>query len=486
MNYNFQVWKTVDDYLLAFIVSSWYIGSVIGCYLAAYLLLRKSISFICVSKKLWISKCDGFYVCFLSLISISFFVLKIIEFKFYSFMQYLCGSLTAVTLILFLLPKPSAINDRLDDLIIFHGRIVGGITSGLVYFTAVIKTATINYPSFSPWFSRMIVCLTATWILMPINYMPNIPSSTSSNLIINRVHGEILCWLSTLIFAVFVLFLSNFLNTNINCVNCDDKLYLVDIQIINENSSDTCKQNGLVLGVQHLPKQFFDDPNVRPLIFLCGAKLLAILCSNIPFGFIAFRYFETINVVNDNNCEYEMQCHLITLFGIRLALGALSILEGNFVANRATTFHCLRIYGIIFILNAFIFLFSRFDSTGSWSMNYKQLLGWIIVTSFILCSICIDSFGHFTAISQWSFSINKRPLVLVFAACIEHLIHILLAVIYLSDVSSLTIFVTTSMFIAVSVCFQMAICVKKVPVDDRVHRQICDIRLESKLEIDVI
>lgn len=322
---------------------------------------------------------------------------------------------------------------------------------------------------------------------MPINYMPNIPSS---HLTINRVHGEILCWLSTLIFAVFVLFLSRFLNAHNNYVNYyNDKLCLVDIQIINENSSDAFKWNGRASCVHRLPKHFFNDPNVRPLIFLCGAKLLTILCSNIPFGFIAFKYFETIDVIkDDNDSGNELQCHLITLFGIRLLLGALSMLEGGSHAKQVSTFSFLKIFAPIFILNAFMFVCSRYDADRGWSMNYKQLVGWIIVISFILCSICIDSFGHIAAISQSQFSINKRPLVLAFAACIEHLIHVLFAVIYLTDVSSSTIFVTTFIFIAASVCFQIALCFGRVPIYTReqVYRQICDIKFVPKLELEII
>lgn len=267
--------------------------------------------------------------------------------------------------------------------------------------------------------------------------------------------------MSTLIFAVLVLFLNSFLDVKTHSVNRDDKLRLVDTQFNNYNNN-TGEQAPNVDGIvtERLGQDYFDNPNVRPLVFITGAKLLSIFCSNIPFALIAFKYFHAVNGGLQDRSVCVTQCHLIALLTARLILGGLALsLTDRGEADRNLRYRLIpiRLILIAFGCNLILYGSIRYASGVIPLWNINHFVGWTIVSAYIICSIFIDAYGHMAAVSQWPCPLTKRPLAIAFATCIEHLVHVLFVVVYLTDVWNGALFLSTCMFILVSVCFQTAV-----------------------------
>lgn len=49
MTFISPIWKFVDEYYICFVVVTWYLGSVVGSYAAAFLLSRRALDIVIVS-----------------------------------------------------------------------------------------------------------------------------------------------------------------------------------------------------------------------------------------------------------------------------------------------------------------------------------------------------------------------------------------------------------------------------------------------------
>lgn len=303
---------------------------------------------------------------------------------------------------------------------------------------------------------------------------------------IDRVHGELLCTLSTSIFSVCVLFISIFLNDLNQTTNWDDgKSHLVQAQLIKNsdinNNTERAMSHKCGLNRLHLDRHFFENSNVRPLIFLCGAKLLSTFCSNIPFIFITFNYFDVLHYKYKSN-DYIMY-HLLALFTARIILGALAMIKGNL--NRKIIRFMIKSIVIVMVCNLFIYIIIRTMKSVQVLFDYKHMIGGIIINIYVLSAICMDSLSHVMAISQSSYSFFKRPLIITFATCIEHLIYILFIVIYLAEISNSILFIFTFLFIGVTILFQVAIENLKINISiwDESNRNFAKFKNSLSIEI---
>lgn len=315
-------------------------------------------------------------------------------------------------------------------------RLISGITSGAVYFTFITLAATDHLRGFAPCAKRSCAYVTLLWLLILtlITYVVA-KVCVTSNLPLNPVQGEFCCLWSSLLFAVFVLFLSVHLTKQRN-VHRNNDWCLVRVQ-----SMDTTRFNS----------EFFTDPNIRPLIYLIGAKLLTIACSFIPFFYVARNYFAVNDALRRDRINVS-QCHLIAMLSARTVFGALANTNASSIVY---VYKVMRPIVCAFGMNLLVLVALRHISRVSPPIfDAEFAAGWLIVCAYVILSLCLDAFSHVNALNASSLAVIKRPLAVTFAACIDHLIHLLFIIVYLSDVSNWKLFVFTFWFIGMSAMWQ--------------------------------
>lgn len=443
MTLDLQRRKVLDELIIASAIITWYVGTVLGVHLAAYLLSHRTFRFICVS-----------------VIPITFDSIDIFNFNFN--FQCAVAILTVSTSCIYLSSIVQVGAKPCDQIAISVARFIGGVSSGAVYFIFIVIVATDHSYAITRRAVRSSIYEAIAWIVIfvPITFALN----SASVIPLNPVQGEYFCYLFSLIFAVFVLLLG----VHLNDTNQSDKLCLVHVQPIGMNKTISIDEDTIVADAsahhqtysrssfngQQFNRTFFDDQNIRPLMYLIGAKLLTILCSNIPFFYIAINYFVAIDTFESNTGDNVSQCHLIALLSARVLLGAVA---NNNIFTRDYVYKVIKPILGTFGANFLISLALRHVNGASLQrplFNTKHIAGWLIVCAYIASSICIDAFSHAKAISQSRLPFIKRPLAVAFAACIEHLIHILFIAVYLSDVSSIKLFMFTFLFISISAMWQ--------------------------------
>lgn len=158
---------------------------------------------------------------------------------------------------------------------------------------------------------------------------------------------------------------------------------------------------------------------LRPLIYLIGAKLLTIFCYYLPFGY----------------CITAMRCnHLIILLLTRLALGTIIIC---IIFYRDNVNYLTVIYlCLLASLFTIVLLIAFVD-------DLKQIQWILCITVYCAFSFIVDVIEHRAVLLTEQFSIENRIISITFADVVEHLIDILVIVIYLNDWNSAKLILTS-------------------------------------------
>lgn len=213
--------------------------------------------------------------------------------------------------------------------------------------------------------------------------------------------------------------------------------------------------------------------NLRPLAFLTGAKLLTILCYNLPFACVAMQYFHLLAAPSHVDASKSFN-HLIVFMCTRCVLGIFTIFDdankhesnANAVAvvNHLsaaiymTVLMCATIVALLLLL--LLLLNERLTNCVNAYLvrsGYDFGAGVIVSIAYAVLSVSIDAIGHSAMISATSIdvvSLGKRSQSIVFASCIEHLIDVGFMVAYLSRLIDTRLVLMTMCFCCLSIGIQ--------------------------------
>lgn len=213
-------------------------------------------------------------------------------------------------------------------------------------------------------------------------------------------------------------------------------LHLSNSKWLFPNTQLNNNQNNFEFSALNLTKK-------RPLIYLAGAKLMTIFCYFLPFACIISR--ATLN----NTSTDEIFTDLIVLFLTRLALGTITILLVRHNVNYFTII-CLMPFAILL---AFILLIPLLDLRRLFEYTLKFR---IIVTLYVAFSLIVDVIGHRIAfLANNDLGSIPKMISLTFANFIEHLIDVLFVVVYLNDLLSAKLIITSLVIISLTLFFHM-------------------------------
>lgn len=169
---------------------------------------------------------------------------------------------------------------------------------------------------------------------------------------------------------------------------------------------------------------------LQPLVYLIGAKLLTIFCYYLPFGYgIAMHLLGQNTVVSivSNGTTFN---HLIILLLTRFAVGTITI----FILMRTRTIRDNVNHLSVIYLILLAFLFGSVVLIAFVDHKVFQLFGGCLVAGYYAFSFIVDVIGHEAALlSPMGFDVATKTISITFATFIEHLIDILVIVIYLND-----------------------------------------------------
>lgn len=167
--------------------------------------------------------------------------------------------------------------------------------------------------------------------------------------------------------------------------------------------------------------------NLRPLAFLTGAKLLTILCYNLPFACVAIRYFHLLATSNHIDASILFN-HLMVFICTRCVLGIFTIFDD---VPRFKYHLSMSIYLVVLMVALLLLLNERINMY-LMQNGYEFGAGAAVSGTYAILSVYIDSIGHsanILATPTSSFGIRSQSIV--FASCIEHLIDVGFMVAYL-------------------------------------------------------
>lgn len=276
-------------------------------------------------------------------------------------------------------------------------RFIAGGMIGFIYFIAIVIRTEEPQPRRSSYKNfTLILALSSLWIVL---CMTMTPTSSVGTIELKSAAFSLVYVLSVLLLSHNYYLVKSF-DQSTNDQKTDSHLFKIDKQT-------------------HV--------NMKPIYFLIGAKLLAIFCSNMPFVWLIFHFSNsstTVEIVN------TMNLHLIILFSVRLFLGIFTILVCN---NSLNENRSAKIYLSTFICAAILLISVLLMLTNDSLKNYKFLIGTTLLVIYIALSLYFDAIGHIAvAVNPYS-CIIKKSIALAFGCCIEHLINILLIVIYFSN-----------------------------------------------------
>lgn len=202
--------------------------------------------------------------------------------------------------------------------------------------------------------------------------------------------------------------------------------------------------------------------NLRPLAFLTGAKLLSILCYNLPFACVALQYFHLVATASHVDASKSFN-HLIIFMCTRCVLGIFTIFDdanrhetnANAVVNHLsaaiylTVLMCATIVALLLLLNE-----RMMNCVNEYlALNgYDFGAGVTVAGVYAALSVCLESIGHSAMMSATSiFSFGKRSQSIVFASCIEHLIDVGFMVVYLNRLIDIRLVLIAMCFCGLSI-----------------------------------
>lgn len=235
-------------------------------------------------------------------------------------------------------------------------------------------------------------------------------------------------------------------------------LYGLVVLSLTQINCDECK-------MEPIDGQASARRNLRPLAFLTGAKLLTILCYNLPFACVALQYFHLIAPSSHVDASKSFN-HLIIFICTRCVLGIFTIFAdankheptANVVVNHLsaaiylTVLMCGTAVALLLLLNE-----RMMNCVNEYLVQngYEYQAGVIASGAYAMLSVYIDSIGHSVMISTSSiFRFGKRSQSIVFASCIEHLIDVVFMVAYLSKLIDTRIVLMTICFCGISIGIQ--------------------------------
>lgn len=190
---------------------------------------------------------------------------------------------------------------------------------------------------------------------------------------------------------------------------------------------------------------------MRPLIYLAGAKLLTVFCYFAPFVCIASQILVQPNVsfadVNNTSTDDEIFNDLIVLFLTRLALGTITILLERHNVNYLTIIYIMPVT----MLLAIILLIPLLDLRRL--ITECTFVFCIMMTTYVAISLFVDIISHRVVLSTKLDLDSVKVISLTFATFIEHLIDVLFVVIYLSDWISAELIITSLSIVTLTLLF---------------------------------
>lgn len=217
----------------------------------------------------------------------------------------------------------------------------------------------------------------------------------------------------------------------------------------------------------------------RPLIYLAGAKLLAIFCYFLPFISIASRITIHANILftdvdyankyNENdstlgnadddviNSSSKIFTDLMVLLLTRIALGSLAI---SFVRHNV---NCLSIvYMMPASIGLAIMLLIPIFDLPSHLKTVQTIAFSIVMIIYVAFSLIVDIIGHRAALyvdememSHSHATAALKVISLTFATFTEHLIDICIVVVYLNDWISAKLIATSFAIIFLTMVFSL-------------------------------
>lgn len=280
--------------------------------------------------------------------------------------------------------------------------------------------------------------------------------------VLTRCHGKTTTLpLFTLIMAIILVFASR--QTSIEVLACTWSLLyalvvlsLTQIIVVDEPNGCGAQIDGRVAARR----------NLRPLAFLTGAKLLSILCYNLPFACVALQYFHLVATANHVDASKSFN-HLIVFMCTRCVLGIFTIFDdanrhetnANAVVNHLsaaiylTVLMCATIVALLLLL-----LNERMMNCVNEYLaqnGYDFGAGVTVAGVYAALSICLESIGHSAMMSTTSiFSFGKRSQSIVFASCIEHLIDVGFTVVHLNRLIDTRLVLMAMCFCSLSIGIQ--------------------------------
>lgn len=279
-------------------------------------------------------------------------------------------------------------------------RFVAGAITGFIYFIAIVIRTEATHPRrFSYKKFTLILVSSSLWVVL---WMTTTPTSSIDSI-------ELKSAVFSLIYILSVLLISH-------------NYYLVENFNTNDQKTEHPSKDPYLFKIDKLT-----HVNLKPIYFLIGAKLLTIFCSNMPFVWLIFYFSHsstTVEIVNTTNL------HIIILFSIRLFLGIFTIfICSNYVNENRSANNYLSTFICILLLLISVLLLLTNDSL----KHYKFLIGTTLLLIYIVLSLYFDVIGHIAVAANPYSCIIKKSIALAFGCCVEHLVNILIIVIYFSN-----------------------------------------------------
>lgn len=161
----------------------------------------------------------------------------------------------------------------------------------------------------------------------------------------------------------------------------------------------------------------FNKKNIRPLLIVCGVRVLSVCAKNIPFTVLIMGYFN--HIFNPGTFSLYM---LLLLLTARFIFGMLTMFFIDKFERKKYLYIFSILCGILLLITCLVVSNSNEDFfQASW-------LSYGIIIFFIFASMSIDCVGHVQTSEAFSFATKSWSITI--ATGVEHVVHMLFIVVF--------------------------------------------------------
>lgn len=308
------------------------------------------------------------------------------------------------------------------------GRVLAGLANGLAYVTVIVQAAENAVNQIRGVILRIIGYVLAFSLF--------IAGFTTNGTIENDIESECIMGYLTLLYSVLALIAAPWLtiesvpfilqqSNDGRSTSERDALAIATMVRLRNEKSETAKIRHDFNEMKHQliedqldSRNPFSAQNVRPLLIVTGVRVLSVCAKNLPFTVLIMGFFNRLV-----NPETFSLYTLLLLLTCRFVFGILAMFFIDKFERKKYLYCSSILCGILLFIACVIT--HRAETQNIFNV---QTLSYAIILFFIFASMSIDCVGHVQTSEAFSYATKAWSIVI--ATSVEHLVHIILIVVF--------------------------------------------------------